>query len=233
MANFNAFDAFEPARQAAYESMGQQRQDRGRIRAGQALQRQDYTGGASELYGAGDLQGGMQVQQGQEHQQDRQTAATTREHEQRMQDLQQKAGFLKAAAVALRKIPMEQRAQAYHDHVGPALQEMGMDPQAVQAAAGHLDDASLDAFAPDIDKQIQAMNLGNGGLATFNNRTGEVNVVREPYRDPLAGELTQARIESTRAQTGQRNASAAHLRRPAASGGRGASPAVPHGFVLD
>lgn len=230
MAGFNAFDTFNSARQASYDGLNQVRQDRGRMQAGQALQAGDYKGAAGALYGAGDLQAGMQVQQGQEHQQDRQMEMAQQQQKLAAQQAAQKAEQMKRMALALRDVPPEQRAQVFQTQVGPALIQLGMKPEDLNGAEDHLDDASLGVFAGEMDKQIQAMNLGNGGLATFNNRTGEVNVVREPYRDPLKQELTQAQIEATRAQVGQRQASAYASRknadRPRAAGkGGAASPA--------
>lgn len=187
MAGFNAFDTFNSARQASYDGLNQVRQDRGRMDAGRALQGGDYRGAAGALYGAGDLQAGMAVQQGQEHQQDRQMEMAQQQQKLAAQQAAQKAEQMKRMALALQSVPQEQRAQVFHSQVGPALVQLGMNPQDLNGVENHLDDASLATFAGEMDKHIQVINRGGGGYDILDTSSGKITRGPEPTQKPPVG----------------------------------------------
>lgn len=214
------------------------RMDGARIQAGRQMERGGPEAAAGVLYGAGDLQGGAAMQQmqqqGQERQQQSQQAEAAR-----------KLDYMKRLGVAMQGIPPEQRMQAYQEKVGPALQELGMSPEDVQAAAGHLDDASLMTFVGELDKQLKFINLGGGGVGLANERTGEFKTLREPTQrlptgmmldesgnavpDPnyvaLQGQVSDARAGATARHRAPRVGRS--------GGGAATASGLPAGFVLD
>ena len=165
------------------------RQDRARVQAGRQMERGGPEAAAGTLYAAGDLEGGAGMQQMQQQGQERELKLQAAESAKKLE-------YMKRLGVAMQGIPMEQRAQAYQEKVGPALQQLGMSPEDVAGAAAHLDDASLMTFIGELDKQLQVINLGGSGVASYNKQTGEFKTLREPtqkapngYRYGLDGNL--------------------------------------------
>ena len=181
-------NAFE-AQTQAYDHGETMRRDRARVTAGRSMASGGPEAAAGVLYEAGDLQAGAGMQQMQQQDEDRQL-------KQSQADQARKLEYMKKLGVAMQSIPPEQRAEAYQTKVGPTLQQLGMDPAEVAAAASHLDDASLTAFVGEVDKHLQGVNLGGGGYGVFNQQTGDFKTVREPtqkapngYRYGLDGNL--------------------------------------------
>lgn len=181
-------NAFE-AQTAAYDQGEKMRRDQARVQAGRQMERGGPEAAAGTLYAAGDLEGGAGMQQMQQQGQERELKLQQAESAKKLE-------YMKRLGVAMQGIPMEQRAQAYQEKVGPALQQLGMSPEDVAGAAAHLDDASLMTFIGELDKQLQVINLGGGGVASYNKQTGEFKTLREPtqkapngYRYGLDGNL--------------------------------------------
>ena len=223
-------NAFE-AQTAAYDQGEKMRRDQARVQAGRQMERGGPEAAAGTLYAAGDLEGGAGMQQMQQQDEDRQL-------KQSQADQARKLEYMKKLGVAMQSIPPEQRAEAYQTKVGPTLQQLGMDPAEVAAAASHLDDASLTAFVGEVDKHLQGVNLGGGGYGVFNQQTGDFKTVREPtqkapngYRYGLDGNLEidpgyvagQGQISEVRASATARHRAPP---RPRASSG-GGGPTAP------
>jgi len=226
----NAFDpmaTFQNAQQGAYQHQQQIGQDLARRRAGLAMQSGDTQGAAGELYAGGDLSGGMAIQQQQQRGEDRQYERAQAERKTRMEDAQFAAGFMKDAATALLEVPAEQRQTVYRNSIAPRLIQMGLDESAVNQAADHLDDASLQGFGGELDKHLQVVNRGGGGYDVVDTRTGQA--VRSVEPDPkMVSVANGATLFDP--QTGKPVYSSPKTfapQRPRSGGGGGGAPQAP------
>lgn len=181
----NAFfigDTADNAFANGYDRVSKSRSDRARLRAGQAMALGDTQGAAGELFQGGELDAGRTLQNDQ-RQQEQQAYERQRQDTQDTAAKQQRTlGFMKDAATALLEVPPEERANAYRNSIAPHLVRMGLDQQAVEEAAQHLDDASLRAFGGQIDQHLQVINRGSGGYDVVDTRTGKA--VRSVAPDP-------------------------------------------------
>ena len=224
-------NAFE-AQTAAYDQGEKMRRDQARVQAGRQMERGGPEAAAGTLYAAGDLEGGAGMQRMQQQSQER---------EQKLQQAEsaKKLEYMKRLGVAMQGIPLEQRAQAYQEKVGPALQQLGMSPEDVAGAAAHLDDASLMTFIGELDKHIQVINRGGGGYDLLDTNTGKVTSGPAPTMKAPAGyrygpdgglEVDPGYVAGQGQISDARAASTARHRappRPRASSGGGGGPTAP------
>jgi hypothetical protein len=162
-------------------------EDRQRIRGARALASGNRTQAAAE-YGAGGLTDDVRGVQRDQEVVDQ--ADLTRQR-QGKQDSREAAAerykVLSTVAQGLKHIPPGQRKAAL-DHAMPIFQSVDPDPDGPDSLVGHLrgitedqlDDATLDSFSGELEKAWQGVNLGNGGFAQHNARTGEFKLLREP-----------------------------------------------------
>lgn len=162
-----------------------------RARAGNALAKGDYAGGANALFRGGMIQEGAGVQQMQQQgedralrMEDRKLGIADKQREQKAAEAKAKGEFFMRAADVLSQIPDDgtqaQRRQSLQQ-LAPTFEAMGIDSQTVQTLmSADLSDQSLQAFKGSIAKELQAINLGNGGVAIFDKKAGTVRTVREP-----------------------------------------------------
>lgn len=172
-------------------------QQAGRYRAGREMQQGNTQAAAQTLYGAGDLEGGQQLQQQDQAQAARLQAYQEHTQAKKSEKAQKTIAFMKDAAKGLLSIPapvgpdgrpdLTARREAYSRMIAPYLErDFEMPPEAVQQAADHLDDNSLHALGPDLDKQLQIVNRGGGGYDVVDQRTGGlVRSVEPTQRAPV------------------------------------------------
>lgn len=241
----NAFDpmgTFNDAQNMAYSQQEKYGQDRARKRAGQAMQMGDTKAATGELYGAGDLEGARGIEDQQGQQEDRQFRHDQQAAQTQATEAARKADTMKRLALALRDIPPEQRGQAFTQKVGPALLQLGLKPQDLEGVEGHLDDASLTAFAGAMDDHLQIINRGGGGYDVTNMRTGDLVRSVEPTQKAPPGYMFgpdgglavdpgyvagQGAIRNAQA-----GASAAHRAPPRGRATSGGSSGLPAGYRI-
>lgn len=144
-------------------------QQQARRSAGQALTRGDYGGAANAMFQTGNLAGGQQVQQWGQGQEDRATAQQDRERARQL-------------AATRQVITALSRAAQNGDDVGllveefrPTFRAMGTADEDYDRIANQVkaNPAILDQFGALIDREIQVINLGNGGWASIDTQTGQ------------------------------------------------------------
>lgn len=201
-----------------------------RRRAGQALAGGDRAGAAATFAGEGMIPEARQMQadqaqvENQQYQRDRQEANDQRQlSEDERAAAERSISTLKQLAQGLKGIPAGQRAQALQRAL-PVFQKLGMDPAPYAALTeDQLSDQNLDLYAGEIEKQWQALNLGNGGLGRFNNRTGATEIVREPDPPPVIVGNGAMAIDRDTGKTIARNAKTFAPPRSGGGGGGGLS----------
>lgn len=193
--------------------------DKARRTAGDALTQGDYGGAQNALYGRGLLDEGNAVAQQQRQM-----------NEQEKADAKERVQWLGQAATALRKLPAEQRRNAFDQHVKPVIAMMpGMDdPQVLaQIEASDFSDQTLDAFMAALGQEAQKYQLFQsdslGVVAVDPNNPADFRTIVEPKADPLDDEYRRAQIDYLRAGVGSRDASADAARARAAKTRSGAS----------
>ena len=225
----SAFDTYRQMRDSTLQNnrLAEQdllrEQDRNALRmAGKQYATGDATGARNALLSNGMIDEGLQLGR-----YDQQASRQATQDAQAQRD--RHFATLVAGAQGLRRLPAEQRWQAYQSRVLPILQQDGVD----QSVLSMITPESLGDM--DLDSLITAAGGEVAKAETYNTRTGVVE--RDPYTgdytvgyavapDPLEQELLQARIDATRAQVGQRQASASAASARAAktrSGGRSSS----------
>lgn len=229
----NIFQQGMDAFNQSYDRTEGFRQKRAAVQAGRALASGDRQG-AMQAYGdAGRGDAVRTIQDDQMHAEDRQA-------QQQQAEQARRANTLKQAAVALRNVPPEQRAATYAQSVAPSLKALGIEDSVLQQIPDHLDDASLDTFVGEVDKHLQMVNLGGGGVGSYDNRTGDFKTLREPTQKAPAGfRVNEAGdLEVDPSYVAGRAAIAKATRAPPRPRGAGraasaAIPTPPSGFVME
>ena len=173
----DAFDTYIRARDSAAQNAarGMEAMERGRQRAvmteaGTALSSGNATGARNALYGAGMLDQGMALDQSM-----RQQDTAMRER--------QAAAFI-AGAQGLRRLPAEQRWQAYEQRVMPYLRQMGVGDDVMrQITPDVLDDGSLDSvimMAGGEVEQPRYIQGERGSLDRLDPYTDTITSIRAP-----------------------------------------------------
>jgi hypothetical protein len=174
---FNQFDEGWDASQGRFDQFTRQR-------AGNALAGGDYAGGANALFRGGMLSEGADVQKLQQGNEDRVKAQGDAKRKEQLE-------FTAKAIDALDRVGQSGGdVTGAFDSLVPAFEGMEPDPARraqvrqqmtqLRAALGQNPKAVLAALRDTTAKELQAVNMGNGGFGTFNTRTGAFNVVREP-----------------------------------------------------
>lgn len=176
----NIFQTGMDAFKDSYVTQRTMGEDRQRVRGARALAAGDRTQAAAE-FGAGGLTDDVRgVQRDQEVQDQLGYTRDRQAHADDQAAAEKRIETLKQIAQGLKGVPPGQRKGAL-DHVTPIFQQIGMDPSVfANLTEDQLTDQSLDMFSGELEKQWQAVNLGNGGFAQHNTRTGEFKMQREP-----------------------------------------------------
>lgn len=224
IANFRFTNVADRAR-SAYDDVNALRQDQARLRAGNALKGGDFQGAAGELFGAGDTEEGARLAH----------YGTQRDALQlQQQRVNEKLSWETFGEVADRLINVyranPQAVGSAFDQMAGRLAEVGETPEEIAQMRERLmadPESTLYALGAAAQQKIKTYGDSRGGvyavdegaLASNFQDPNAVRTLREPTIDPLDAELKQARIDSTRAQVGQRNAAAAKANRTPAGGG--------------
>lgn len=227
----NIFALGQDAFKQSYGMQQAMREDRGRIRGGRALASGDRRGAMTALGGAGLTDDVRQVQQDQQRadavEYGRAQDAEQQDYTRGQAEETKRAAFLKDIAQGLKGVPAGQRKQAL-DQVMPAFEQLHIDPgQFASLTEEQLTDQSLDIFSGEIDKH-QLVNLGGGGAADFNPRSGDFKELRAPDKPIIVGNGASL-IDPATGQPIYTNPKTFAPQRPRAAGGDG----LPPGFVLD
>jgi len=133
-------------------------------------------------------------------------------------------GALVAGAQGLRRLPMEQRWQAYQQRVAPILQQEGLDDAMLgQITQDVMDDASLDSVIMMAGGEAPVgafMNAGGGRIVQTDPYGSGVREVYVAPQDPNEARLLEAQIAAQEALAGQRRASGQATTVRAARSGR-------------
>jgi hypothetical protein len=98
-----------------------------------------------------------------------------------------------------RALPEEQRIKWAMDNADTVLKITGVDPRSMQLSPEMFANAALDGniaalsaqagISPEVAKpvQYQSVNLGDGGVGSFNPTTGQMELVREPSPQEAKG----------------------------------------------
>jgi hypothetical protein len=189
-----------------YDQMGAMRTDRTNMQAGRAYAGGDRQGAARMLAQGGNINDARTLEndiQGDERQlmQDQQAAEQQTYQRGRDKTTDQAAQAernyttLKRITGGLRGYDEGQRLPQLQ-RVLPIFEQLGLPvDQFAALTEDQLNNAGLDMFEGELDKQWQGMNLGGGGVGALNLRTGQLEVRREP--DPkmvsVAGGATLTR----------------------------------------
>jgi hypothetical protein len=155
-----------------------------RQRAGNALSRGDFAGGANALYRGGLLDEGagvQRMQQGQEDRalrlEDRRLEIDAKAQEREQEQVKQRIGFFKQAASVLTKIPDDgtqaERRKALQQ-LTPTFEMMGLEPQLIQQLqSADLSDQSLQVFLGEIEKaEVEFIKGSDGSYTAASKATG-------------------------------------------------------------
>lgn len=146
-----------------------------RVKAGNMLARGDSQGAQRAFYSGGLIDEGRQMEADQQVREDRTREIGRQEKADQLAKQRETLGYLKQAAVSLRKVPAEQRAAAF-EQLAPSLSFL--DPQMVeQLRAAPKDDASLDFFLGDVEKAELQFFQTDQGILAGDQRTGKVDMV--------------------------------------------------------
>lgn len=179
-----ALSGFFDAQTSALSAVKTATQDRVRKNAGARLQQRDYGGAANELYGAGMLDEGSDTQNFGDAQQDRTKTAEAAK-------VKERASVLTQVARGLKEVPAGQR-KAQLDRIAPIFGKVGLDTAMLaDLTEDQLDDASLEAFAGEVERNLQFFE-GNDGIYSANKATGEVKRAHAipPKKEPRWVERT-------------------------------------------
>lgn len=156
-----------------------------RVRAGRRLAAGDRSGAAGAFAESGMIPEARQMQ-GDQAAIDNQ--AYERGRQKKTDDLaesERKVQTLSKLAKGLQGVPAGQRVGALQRAL-PIFEQLGMDPaQFATLTEDQLTDEQLQVFAGELEKQWQVLNLGNGGAAKYNNRTGDFETLREPDKPTI------------------------------------------------
>lgn len=205
--------------------------------AGRKLASGDRAGAAKTFAAGGLIQPARQMQADQQAEDDRAYERGNAEQDRMTKMKAQQAQALIRIAQGLREVPAGQRQAALQQAL-PILGQIGVDPSMFAALTeDQLSDDQLNLFAGEMEKQWQALNLGNGGLGRFNSRTGATEVIREPDPPPVIVGNGAIAVDRGSGDVLARNPKT--FAPPRASGGRGGAksaggiPALPPGFVME
>lgn len=177
------FQAFDPG--AAVDA-GARRMDNllagiTRRRAGGMAAGGDLAGATNELYRAGQFEQAGALETRARQQKTDAAAAQDKQVE------RQKAFWetMDRASTALSRIPdMKNREAAYDSYLTPRLRALGIPDEVIAQGRGQLTDDSLAMTKGMAKRNLQAVNLGNGGFGVFDQDAGNLDVIREPVREP-------------------------------------------------
>jgi len=234
----------------AYSLLEGQAQDGARRRAGNALAGGDYGGAQTALYGRGMLQEGAAVGQMQQGQEDRQMGMDAAQADAGKKQAFELVATLGNINEAMARIPAEQRAEYFRTQIVPQLQTMpGVTGESIAPMLDPSYDwtdqgiASHRALLGEAASKLQVVNLGGGGVGTFDQESGAFNVLREPtpqapsipagYRQTetgleyIPGGPADPRVVGVRSAAGRAPRAAG---RPPARGAGGAAGTTAYGF---
>lgn len=232
------FRADPEAFDRGYQRVNALQADRARMQAGNALTQGNYQGAASALFNAGDVDAGARVAYyGQRRDND---AAEQKR-------AQEKASWEAIGEVAGRLMNVyrsnPQAVGPAFDQLSQRLIQVGETPEEIAQTRAQLladPENTLMALGAAVEQKVKTFGDSRGGVyavdeAALGRNFSDQNAIRtlrEPHVDPLDEELKRAKIEATKAQERQRDASAAKSRRTGGGKGGGGSK-LPPGFILD
>lgn len=161
--------------------------DFNRLRAGRAYGQGDRAGAAQVLAQGGNIED-ARVIQGDMRNEARQAQTDARQamQDQRQVTQDEAAMQKEQAALMLRILPKlktlapGQRAAGLQ-RAAPLLQRVGAKPEDLaKLTEDMLSDEQIDIAIGEVEDEWQAINLGGGGFAGFNKRSGAGTVIREP-----------------------------------------------------
>jgi len=194
-------------------------QDRARREAGNALASGNVNSAINALGGAGDLQSVRALQADERTQSE---AQREREQEERTQKLT----FIGRAAESMRRVPADQRDQAWQQ-LRPVFADMGYPPELLaQMDSTPKTDENLNSVIVAAGREVESPAYQNAGNGYFMRSDpyggGQPEFIRAPV-DPMQQRLLEAQIAAQEALAGQRGASAnaSNARAGRAGGGGG------------
>jgi len=187
-------------------------------KAGRALAGGDRAGAMQALGDAGQIDGVRTLQGDQRREDDRAAEQAQGERAEQMR----RAELLIGVAGELKNVPPGQRKAALQH---PIFQMAGLTPEQLSGLTEEdLSDQALDMFAGEVKKQVQVLNLGNGGVATVDPASGEFRVLREPDPRPVIIGNGGVAIDPETGQVVGRNPKTFAPPRPSGGGGSGGGP---------
>lgn len=155
-------------------------QQQDQMRAGRALAGGNYADAMSALGAGGDVQGVRQIQADQVASQQRATATADRAKAEQLATTRQIVTGLSRAAREGADVGL------LLNEYKPTFLAMGTKPEEYDAIAAQVREnpAILDNFGSLIDREIQVINLGNGGWASVDKQTGQRVAGDTPYIRP-------------------------------------------------
>lgn len=197
-------------------------------RAGQALAGGDREGAASTFARGGMIPQARQIQGDAQAADDRAYERSTAEEARAAKMKAQQAQALITIAKGLQGVPQGQRATMLQQSL-PIFKQIGVDPTPFASLTeDQLSDDQLALFAGEMEKQWQVLNLGNGGAAQYNTRTGEFKTLREPDPPPVIVGNGAIAVDRQDGNVIARNAKTfAPARGGGGRGGGKAAPAAP------
>jgi hypothetical protein len=166
-----ALDGFFDAQKSALNSQDRFVETRARNMAGRKLAGGDYTGAASELYGAGQLEAGAGVRKMQTQEQDRGLALEDRERGINQEETKRRGEFLMQLATGLEEVPDGERDATFERFI-PALQSLGADEKLIgDLRSAPKDNASLRMFRGGVEEQLKGIVMAPGSQLR-NPKTG-------------------------------------------------------------
>lgn len=183
----SAFDTYRMMRDSTIQNNRMAEQDaleadrrNALSRAGKIYAAGDATGARNALLDRGMIDEGLQIER-----YDRQSQAQAREQQQAQRERQKAA--LVASAQGLRRLPMDQRWQAYQTRVLPVLQSEGVGQDILSQITDQvMTDADLDAVIMMSGGEVQQPRIiqgQRGALDVIDPYTQEIRNVRQAARD--------------------------------------------------
>lgn len=154
-------------------------------RAGRQLATGDRRGAAATFAEGGMIAPSRQMTADQQGEEDRALAQSTQAQQMDLEKGKRTVDVLTRLAKGLQGVPAGQRRQALQQAM-PIFDQLQIDKSQLEGLTeDQLTDDQLELFAGELEKQWQVINLGNGGAAQYNNRTGAFKTLREPDPPPI------------------------------------------------
>lgn len=162
-----------------YEMGNALRQDRARIQAGNALRGGDVRAAAGELYGAGEIEGGMELERRQAAQQKAQQDAEKAQREQALKFTTELSGRLRQVYDATEGTPEQKRAKVLGawQQIAPAAKANGLTDEDLQIAYTNLEqdpETTLTMMGAGAAKELgyEIVRGSDGSYVAVDTKTG-------------------------------------------------------------